>query len=345
MTAGEEPQVVRVAASGTTRIHSAFRTQRRSRRAQPPAALRRPAPITQIARAAAWDWAGIGVLWIALATLPRLWPLWVVLLAGRIHALGVLLHELCHRSLSGRTLPVRLLEAAVGYPVASTLRAMRYHHLRHHRDSGLPTDPYFKPGASERPLRFLALWLRSLLLLPFWSIRPFVGLVAWRWPAWRTPYARIWLQDRSGRDLQADGEVLACARAELGQAVVLVVLGVLTWQFPREIGLFYLLPAELAGLLAGWRLLFEHTYQPAADRAPSTTLALTCDHHLGGLGAWMLAPHGVGHHVVHHLHPTASYRSLPDLRRWYLAHHPQGYPPPRRALLPLRRPTSPKKLL
>jgi hypothetical protein len=40
-----------------------------------------------------------------------------------------------------------------GYPVGSTLDAldaMRYHHLRHHRDLGFPSDPYLKPWVDHR---------------------------------------------------------------------------------------------------------------------------------------------------------------------------------------------------
>ncbi|MGH9659707.1 MAG: hypothetical protein ACRD96_14255, partial [Bryobacteraceae bacterium] len=43
------------------------------------------------------DWAGIAGLWLVEARLPAwLYPLWLLLAAGRFHALGVILHDAVH---------------------------------------------------------------------------------------------------------------------------------------------------------------------------------------------------------------------------------------------------------
>lgn len=300
-----------------------------SRADAPRALLVRPT-VPGLLRMAANDWAVILLAWTAMALLPTwTWPAWILVVASRIHAFGVILHDAAHQPLRGKTPGVRLLEALCGYPLATTLNAMRYHHLRHHRDSGMPSDPYFKAGVEERPLLYAANVLRGILLLPFWSVRVWFGLAAWALPGLRHAYGRVFLQDRSGQELTASREVAACARAELGQAIFQVGVVALAVAFPRAVLWGYVVPGTIAGLLAAWRLLLEHRYVATTDRRVDTILATTCDHHLHWSVRWLFAPRNIGYHIVHHLHPQVALQHLPALRDWYRAHHP-AYPEPRR---------------
>lgn len=284
-----------------------------------------------LVRDALVDWAWLGVFWAAMAFAPTWsYPLWALLVAGRIHAFGVILHDAAHMPLRGKPPAVRLLEVLSGYPLAITLDAMRYHHIRHHRDSGMATDPYFKSGLEGRPHVWMLQWLRGLLLMPFWTIRAPFGLLAVVIPALRVPYGRAFLQDKSGEDMRASREVLACAKAEAGQLIFQagVIAALVVWTEPVLYG--YVIPAAMSGLLASFRLLNEHAYVPTTDRRPETILATTQDHNLGWLGRLVVAPKNIGFHVVHHLHPQVSWRALPALRDWYRSQHPERYPAPRR---------------
>lgn len=298
-------------------------------RARVPRELLRGPDLDDLLGLALRDWAVIGACWLAMAALPVwAWPLPMLGVASRLHAFGVILHDVAHQPLRGKPWRVRALEALCGWPLATTLNAMRYHHLRHHRDNGMPSDPYFKAGVEESRALYALQTLRGLLLLPFWTVRTGVGLVAWRWPAARNAYGRIFLQDRSGEDLTDSAEVIACGRAEAGQlAFQLGVLALLSWA-PVPVIAGYLLPGTLAGVLAARRLLVEHRYERAPDRRVETILATTRDHGLSPWVAWLLAPHHIGYHVVHHVHPQVGLRHLPALRDWYLANTP-GYPEPR----------------
>lgn len=298
-------------------------------RPRPPRALLVSPTPGRLLLLALFDWAVVAVAWLGMA----LGPLWLgvacgVLVASRFHALGVILHDAAHLPLRGKPWRVRLLEVSCGYPLATTMNAMRYHHLRHHRDNGMPADPYFKAGVEERPVLYALNVVRGLALLPFWSVRSWIGVVAVARPAWRNTYARVFLQDRSGADLTDSPEVLACARADLGH--VLFQVGVVTVAMfaPSAVLYGFLLPASGAGVLAAWRLLQEHRYTPTSDRRVETTLATTRDHHLSGWFTWLLAPRNIGYHVVHHLHPQVGLEHLPALRAWYRVNQP-GYPDPR----------------
>jgi fatty acid desaturase len=290
-----------------------------------PADLLQPATAAGLLRLTAEEWALIVSLW-AVAALAPVWtyPAAALLLAGRFHALGVILHDATHMPLRRKTMAIRAVEALCGYPIATTLNAMRYHHLRHHRDSGMHTDPYFKEGRQS------ALWwtlntLRGVALPPFWTIRAVVGAAASIMPSLRNVYAHVFLQDRSTDDLRESPELIECARAEWGQLAFQAGVVALAIAFPGPVWWGYVVPVSIAGLLAARRVLIEHTHERVADRRIETIIATTNDNHLGLAGTLGLAPRNIGYHVVHHIHPQARLEALPKLRAWYATTHPDVY--------------------
>lgn len=285
------------------------------------------ATVPDLVRMTLEEWGMIVALLVAIALTPWwAYPILLVPLAGRFHALGVILHDLTHMPLKSKTVGVRFVEVLCGFPIASTLNAMRYHHLRHHRDSGMETDPYYKDGRQN------AFWwtlniARGLVLVPFWTVRAVVGAVAVFVPALRNVYAHFFLQDRTRADLRHSREVIDCARADIGQAVFqsVVVAALIAW--PAAMLWGYVVPVSIAGLLAARRVLIEHNYEHVANRRIDTIMATTNDNHLGLLGAVALAPRNIGYHVVHHVHPQVSLKALPRLRAWYATRYPGIYPP------------------
>jgi fatty acid desaturase len=284
----------------------------------------------RLLRAALLDWAVIACAWTVLALGPSfLGPVVVVVIAGRLHALGVLLHDLVHMPDQPRGVVARLVEDLCGYPVGSTARAMAYHHIRHHGNSGTDLDPYFSRAAVGRPLVRFLLALRLGLMVPIWTIRGPIGIAAVFIPALRNFYGRVFLRDVTGADLRGDRAILACARAEFSQVTV-HVLGfgtALALAGPGSVLVGYALPALVAGLLCGARDALDHP--TSADHAkPREVFETTRDHDLGIMGTLLLAPHHVGHHIVHHLHPDVAHEALPRLRGWYLEQLGSEYPPP-----------------
>ncbi len=297
------------------------------RRSEAPAHLLGRPTIARLLRCAVEEWMLLGALWGLMFLGPMwLYPVLALLVAGRLHALGVILHDVAHMPLRSKGLAVRALEILAGYPIATTIDAMRYHHLRHHRDNGMATDPYFKAGAEERSgLRFL-LWIRGVVLIPFWTIRTLVGLVASMVPAVRPFYARIFLQDRSGEDLRDSKEVVRCAQEDIGQLLFQLALLALWIRFPAPVFYGYVIPVIVTGLLSSNRVLAEHIYHPVADRRTETQFVITRDHGLGLIGTLFLAPRNIGFHIVHHLHPQVAFEHLPALRAWYMQRYPDIYP-------------------
>ncbi len=291
--------------------------------------LEAPTP-AGLARMTVEEWALIGLLWVAVAASPGwFYPALAFLLAGRFHALGVILHDSAHMPLRRKSLGIRFVETFCGYPIATTLNAMRYHHLRHHRDSGMPEDPYFKRGRQDALWRMVNV-LRGLALFPFWTVRALVGSIASIVPLLRSFYARTFLQDRSRHELRYSREVIDCARAEWGQLAFQGLVLALVLSRPSMLLWGYVVPVMLAGLLAARRLLIEHRYEEIADRRIETILRTTNDNHLGLAGSLGLAPRNIGYHVVHHIHPQVRLGALPRLREWYVQRHAAQYPSVRR---------------
>lgn len=322
------PTLNHLSESLETALDSAQPAEGLSRRAAPRHLLVPPRP-ARLLVLAGQEYAFLVLLGLSLIVLPAwCWPLPLVLMAGRYHALGVLLHDATHMPLRNKGPAIRVLEILCGYPIDTTLNAMRYHHLRHHRDAGMRSDPYHKPGA-KTPAWWAVNIGRGVLLVPFWMTRSWFGLAACAFPGIRGAYARLFLQDRSGEDLARSAEVRDCARAEIGLCLWQIGAAAVAFAFPGEALWAYALPVTLAGLLAAHRVAIEHSHQDVADRALPTQIAHTRDNFLGWAGRLALAPRNIGYHIVHHVHPQVSLEALPDLREWYRERYPGIYPEPR----------------
>jgi len=291
-------------------------------RIYPPPGLVRSASPDRLLLYALVDWLCIGAIWLAWSMLPGwLYPVWAVLLAGRFHSFGVILHDAVHMPTRHKTAKLRLLEVLVGYPIGSTIDAMRYHHLRHHRDSGMPSDPYFKPALAHSAVLRVLTVLRTGLLAIWWTLRGLYGTLASWIPALRESYAYLFLQDRSGKKVGETQEVITCAREDRWQLLFSLALTLAAWPILGWLLYAYFIPVVLAGILAGNRLLHEHTLEPCTDRSLSTVWRTTNDHDMGFLGQVLLAPRNIGYHREHHLHPQAALEHLPQLRQWYEETH------------------------
>ena len=264
------------------------------------------------------DWGMIVVFCVASSLLPSwTYPLMAILIASRYHSFGVILHDVVHMPLKSKTAKLRLLEILTGYPVGSTINAMRYHHLRHHKDSGMHTDPYFKKGIEESKLLKYLFILRAIILIPFWTVRGVYGSLAFYLPVMRNSYAKVFLQDKSGNKFTNSNEVIQCASEDRWQLLFHILLySMIVWA-PFIFVYYYALPILICGIFSGYRLMNEHAYVETTDRSLETIIATTKDNHLSGVLKYFLAPKNIGYHIVHHLHPQVAWYKLPQLRKWY----------------------------
>jgi len=289
----------------------------RRRQDIPPGLLSTPS-LNGLLRAAWVDWLCIVACWLLMARGPHwMWPLLVLLIAGRLHALGVVLHDACHMRRLPNVWQAHLLEVLAAYPITTTLVAMRYHHLRHHRHPCTALDPYFKPGASDRWIPAIGGRVRGLIVPFAWMLRAYLGCLAYVWPGLRNAYGHAFLGDRSSRDLRDSLEIDRCLRSEWKQALFFIALLPLLLAYPGAVVYGYVLPLCLAGLLNANRVIAEHLHRPVPDHRPATIVSSTFTHASNWLNDLLLYPRNIGYHAMHHLHPTTAMRCLPDLYAWY----------------------------
>ncbi len=275
------------------------------------------------------DWAIIIICWIGMYFLPGYWYVFIALVvASRFHAFGVILHDASHMPLRKKDIKVRLLEIIIGYSMGSTINAMRYHHLRHHKDTCMETDPYFSTSAEKNIFTKIVYVLRSSLLIPFFIVRSAYGAFAYYIVGIRNSYGHIFLQDKTKNNLAFNKEVIQCAGEDRWQFLYLTaVFTTICSTFGFNAFLYYyLIPVIIMGVFAGYRLISEHNYSPAHDRKMETIIKHTTDHHLTGISSFFIAPRNIGYHVVHHLHPQVSWYALPELSKWYEKTYPHLFP-------------------
>jgi len=264
---------------------------------------------------AIYDWTIIITAWFVMADFEStiVSAACILVVASRLQALGALLHDACHVRRRTNSTQWLLVEALAGWPIASTIVAMRYHHIRHHRHSGTAADPYRHRWLERGAMLRWLLVLRGVLLPLWWTLRAVAAPFAYVFPGLRTSYARAFLQDRSGEDLRHSTEVLTCARADLLQLTVQV--GALTAAIIAGLPVvqFYLLPWMLAGVLNARRVLVEHATAEIQDSSRANVYESTNDHDLGLVGNFFLYPHNIGLHRTHHMYPTASFEHLRTL--------------------------------
>lgn len=276
----------------------------------------------QLLAAACGDWCIIGLAWLAMAFLPGwLYPVWALVVGGRLHALATVTHDATHLGRRERQRPLMLLvEVLAAWPVATTVPAMRAHHLRHHRRTNLVTDPYFWPWLRRGRHAYVVAWLLMMLVYPHWVIRAFSGVLARLVPAVRRFYTERTLFRYEEID---ERELVACARADTKLALALLAVAAATFRWPGVMVTYYFIPVAVTMALNGYRFLTEHNVADVPDASPASVLRSTRN----SVNTWFqrhfVAPHALGYHILHHLHPEVTYRALPRLHRWYMANAPE----------------------
>jgi fatty acid desaturase len=262
----------------------------------------------------------------------------ILVIAGRFHALGVILHDAVHARTVGNGTG-RIFQLLCAYPIATTLEAMRYHHLRHHNFYGTDLDPYLKRkgqntnGFMSVSMSILVTLVKASILVPVWILRPLIGVVARKSSATKAFYQRALLQDRA-KELVHTRELEECLSAEYRQFVFwcVVVIVAITLESLSIVSFatilkFYFFPLWLAGFVNVWRVLIEHdhTYRRVEEieQDPNKVWITTKTISVPGFD-WFFAPRNIGYHQAHHLFPAVGLKYLPELHRRLFSNRNHG---------------------
>lgn len=275
----------------------------------------------QLIYTALFDWTIIIAIWLIMSVTDHLVIslVGVIIIGGRLHALGGLLHDACHADISQKSIRWYFVEALAGWPVSSTIEAMRYHHLRHHRYTGTFKDPYLPPKFNDKVIPLVFLYARGLLLPLWWTFRPVVACVALVLPSLQPTYARLFLQDKSLQSLTGSKEIVNCAKADRVQltAHAVLIAIVIIWNIP--VLFTFIIPLHVAGVLNARRITKEHPPITQGKLFEQSLAHADVEKYTANLGtgwaeSWFLAPHNLGLHIEHHQYPHIASQYLPLVR-------------------------------
>lgn len=264
-----------------------------------------------------FEWSSIFIAAYAGSQTIWLYPLAVVWIGARQHALAILLHDAAHyRVHSHRKINNSLAEVFLAMPLFVTLNGYRESHVLHHQNTNTEEDPDWVTKDSDDwtfpKTRWQLAWMLTKIAC---------GL---------NTFKMIKLAFRGGRAGPATqtGPKSKTHRIRLFVYLCLAVL--FSWfGLWEEIVLFWLIP------LFTWfqvalriRSIAEHF---AIDY--STIYSSTRTTHPGILGKLFIAPKNVGFHLDHHLYPSVPFFRLGALHRELLklpgygtqAHITHGY--------------------
>lgn len=246
--------------------------------------------------ALAFDWAVIAAA-IALANhfgAVWLYLLAVAVIAGRMHALGVLMHEAAHfRFLKNRKIADLVGDLFMAWPIMATVDGYRQNHLAHHQHTNTEKDPDWTTKLGKAAYAFpQQVWAMTVNLLGYLvavnSVRDLAHILP-----------------RLARAKQTGRYRLARLGYYLGVAALITLLGI--W---KGFLLYWVVPyMTLFFLFAYVRGVAEHFGSMDYDEELGSTR--TVIPYVWERG--FFAPHNINYHLEHHLFPGVPFYNLPKL--------------------------------
>ncbi len=219
----------------------------------------------------------------------------VLVIAGRMHALGCLVHEAAHyRIIKARRLSDWMSDLLLAWPMLATVDGYRQNHLAHHQHANTDDDPDWTAKRGMAQFTFPQKVARGLVqllgyLVAVNSIRDMVHMAK-----------RMSKNDRSTR-----GYKLLRLGFYVAAAAIITLAGI--W---REFALYWLVPFFTVFCLFLYvRSVAEHF--GSMDYTDELTSSRTVYPH-----AWeklFFAPHNINYHLEHHLYPGVPFYNLPEL--------------------------------
>lgn len=267
-------------------------------------ALSRLQPL-RVVFAVALDWAVIAAA-IAICEWTGSWLLWLVavpVIAGRMHALAVLMHDFAHyRFIRNKQVSDWIGDLFLAWPIGTTVETYRLNHLAHHRYLNTDKDPDWTAKLGS-PLFTFPQKMR-FALLNFAGY--FVGISSLR--DIRLAAARL-LKANKGSWRYKSARIAYYAL--IGVAITMAGVWVeylLYWAVPY-LTLFY--------MFLYIRSVAEH-FGETLDYSSDLTNTRTVIPYFWE--RWFFCPHNVSHHLEHHFYPSVPFFNLPALNATLMRH-------------------------
>ncbi len=234
-----------------------------------------------------------------------LYPLAVIIIGARMHALAILMHDATHfRFLKNRKWNDLVSNYFIMYPIFTSIEKYRKNHLEHHKHLNTEDDPDWVAKLTKRAFQFPKTKFEFLLTTSSYLVL-YQGIMD-----------AFWFLKRFGG---ADGDQTAKREDKvLKIAFYIILFGSLTvfgiWKYYL---LFWVVPYFSTFFMFQYiRSVAEHFGELAYedDLSGSRTVKPFW------LEKFFIAPHNVGYHLEHHLYPGVPYYNLPKLHQLLMKH-------------------------
>lgn len=247
------------------------------------------------------DWIIIG--FTAYASInylhPVFYPLSVLIIGARMHALAILMHDATHfRFLKNRKWNDLLTNVFTMYPLFTSIETYRQNHLRHHQHLNTEEDPDWVAKLGVREFTFPKTRREFFTTLCSYLIM-YKGISDAIWFAKR-------FQMPAAKQAQQGGES-RWPRLLFYVALFTLLTITGTWLYYL---LYWVVPYLSTFFMYQYiRSVAEHFGELAYDHAltSSRTVKPTL------VERFFLAPHEVGYHLEHHLYPGVPFYNLPRM--------------------------------
>lgn len=256
--------------------------------------------------------------WLCLAC-PTLWvrvPVWV-LMAGRMHGLGVLMHDLVHLpSMKKASAKKLLFDAVICWPILINMDYYGLAHMYHHQESNVRgRDPYFVPLHEQHPAAYaIYVAVGSALLFVVLALRLVLWPLTLAIPGFKRVHVKYFSQLGASPDPE-NAERFEAGRAIWGWAAgpflfwtaLCVALTARDAWGPFAVA--YGIPMLVSTVLGQLRLACDHIYTAALGSTPVEQVQGATNVEAPWWQQIVMGAHGTSYHALHHLVPT-----LPNYR-------------------------------
>lgn len=243
------------------------------------------------------------IIYSELLNHPIVYLLAVLIIGARMHALGVLMHDIVHyRFFKKRSLSDLMGNMIVCWPLFFTLEAYRDQHLRHHSQLNSDQDPDLYRRKDHPDWQFpMTRWQLMVIM-----VKDALGLNLFQYGQ------KIVTIRKNNKKLKLDSKKVDLVYLIKMLSYQTIVFGLVIYSFGFKVVLLYwIVPiATSLKLIKRFRAIAEHFAIPTGKYAELTRTTLA-----NSLETFFIGAHGINYHVEHHRFPAIPWYNLESFHR------------------------------
>lgn len=230
-----------------------------------------------------------------------IYPLIVIIIGARMHALTVLMHDATHyRFLKNRKWNDWISNFAIMFPLFTSIEKYRYNHIRHHQHLNSMKDPDWVAKLTKREFQFPKKKSEFLLTLSSYLLF-YQGILdaLWFLKRYKNPEKSSVKEKTETQFFKYSFYLILFS--------ILMVFGLM-----QSYLLFWIVPYLTSFFMFQYiRSVAEHFGELTYEDSLSSTRTVVPTK----FERFLIAPHNVSFHIEHHLFPGVPFYNLPNVHK------------------------------